>query len=439
MTVRLCAVVGRPILHSRSPAMHNAAFAATGIEGRYFRLASRSAQSALRTARSLGLAGMNVTAPFKEDVARHVDALDETAARLGAVNTVVFEEGGRTRGFNTDVDGVALALRTRGHTLAGKTALVIGAGGAGKAATLALLGEGAKVVIGDRVAEKAASVAAQLGCSTVSMSFDALRSLAPSIDVVVGCSGASEPVVPPGFLRPQMLVLEASYAHPTALVREAAAAGCTLADGRDWLLFQGAKAFELFSGASAPVAAMREALCADPPATRPNIALIGFMGAGKSCVAAELGRSLGVPVEEIDQRVERTAQTTIASLFASQGEAAFRRLEAAQLREAASAAGAVLSCGGGAILDPDNVKALEQTCVRVWLWADLSTVLRRVESDSSRPLLQVADRESKARALLAARIPAYAAAADMVVDTTDLSPREVAEVILDETDRSRPR
>ncbi len=104
----LYGVVGKPILHSRSPQMHNSAFRTLGIDAVYVRLAAESAEDALRTARGMGMKGLNVTAPFKEEMASLVEPADDGARRLGAVNTVVIGEGGPI-GYNTDPDGVALA------------------------------------------------------------------------------------------------------------------------------------------------------------------------------------------------------------------------------------------------------------------------------------------------------------------------------------------
>ena len=128
---RLVGIFGDPVAHSRSPAMHNAAFAALGLDYRYlpFRVAPADLANATRSIRALGLVGVNVTVPHKEKIARHLDTLSELAGTLGAVNTVVHADG-VLRGENTDVFGFVESLRRQRRRLRGRRAVVIGAGGA---------------------------------------------------------------------------------------------------------------------------------------------------------------------------------------------------------------------------------------------------------------------------------------------------------------------
>lgn len=138
---RIFASTGMPIMHSASPQMHNAGFAELGIDAVYTRLAAGSAREALEVARQIGMAGMNITAPFKEEMVKLLYNGDARVRKLGAVNTVKFA-GKKAFGFNTDADGVAGALAEKRVKIRGKNAVVLGAGGAAKAAGDGPFGEG---------------------------------------------------------------------------------------------------------------------------------------------------------------------------------------------------------------------------------------------------------------------------------------------------------
>lgn len=262
MTARrsaLYAVVGRPITHSRSPAMHNSAFRAMGIPARYVRLNAGSAQEALKKARALGIQGLNVTAPFKEDFARNCDRLDRTARTLGAVNTVVFREG-RTLGYNTDVYGVAHALRSHKVVLKGRNAVVLGAGGAAKAAAFALVSSGTEVTVANRTVSKARAIAEAMGCMHSSLRPLALKRIFQGTEIVVSTVSTPKRIVPPSLLNGNQVILEANYSTRTALTRDAEQRGVKVIEGREWLLFQGARAFEIFTQRKAPIDVMRMAI-----------------------------------------------------------------------------------------------------------------------------------------------------------------------------------
>lgn len=257
----LYAVVGQSVTQSRSPALHHEAFKALGIPARYVRLAVRSAEEGLRRARSLGVRGMNITAPFKEDFFRLCDTVSGTAKTTGAVNTVVIRKG-RLMGHNTDVYGVAQALRSNGVTLKGKKAVVLGAGGAAKAAVHALLSGGAEVTVANRTAQKARGIAESMGCGHSSLRSAEFVDVFRNAEIVVSAVSTTERIVPRNVLKGTMTILEAYYTSETALMRIARRKGCKVIDGREWLLFQGAKAFEIFTRRKAPLEVMRKAVYA---------------------------------------------------------------------------------------------------------------------------------------------------------------------------------
>lgn len=151
---------------------------------------------------------------------------------------------------------------------------------------------------------------------------------------------------------------------------------------------------------------------------------MGFMGTGKSEVGRRLAQRLGRAFVDTDRLVEARAGKRIATIFAEDGEPAFRTLERAAVAEAAGRGGPVVAVGGGAVLDPENVRCLRAAGVLVYLTARPEIIMGRVGDGSNRPLLQGDPRAAVAR-LLAERGPVYAAAADITVDTSGRTAGEV--------------
>jgi shikimate dehydrogenase len=289
---RCCAVYGHPIRQSASPAMHNAAFAALGLNWRYlaFDVAPDELRAALDGAAAMGFAGVNLTVPHKLLAVGIVNELAPCAREWGAVNTVRFEVRGgngdwlpasrwtdetgeapvRAQGFNTDADAISRALREDlGVAPAGARVCLLGAGGAGRVAALKLAAERVEELwLVNRTVSKAESLAAEIRSRyphvRVGLGYPRER-----IDVLInatslGLRGANDPLP----CDPQALDLERVgavydmiYRPPTTpLLERARACGCRVANGLSMLLYQGARAFELWTGQAAPLEVMRAAL-----------------------------------------------------------------------------------------------------------------------------------------------------------------------------------
>ena len=255
-------LIGNPVGHSVSPPMHEAAYEACGMDARYvtFEPEPGSIDRVIDGADALGIAGLNVTIPFKQDVAAAVET-DPLAERIGAVNTVAFDDG--PTGHNTDAAGVVRALEYHGVALSGQ-AVVIGAGGAGRAAAFALADAGMDVHIANRTVERAETLAA----AVPGAGFGGLDELEPALsdaDLLVNATSvgmeSNETPVPKAALHADLAVLDAVYAPlRTRLLTDAAEVGATTVKGAWMLLFQGVEAFEIWTGRDAPVDAMNEAL-----------------------------------------------------------------------------------------------------------------------------------------------------------------------------------
>jgi len=158
------------------------------------------------------------------------------------------------------------------------------------------------------------------------------------------------------------------------------------------------------------------------------IVLMGFMGTGKSEVGRRLAQRLGRAFVDTDQLVEERAGKRVAAIFAEDGEAVFRTLERDAVADAVGRSGAIVSVGGGAVLDPENVRRLREAGMLIYLTARPEVILRRIGNAASRPLLKD-DPHGAVSRLLAERGPVYAAAADVTVDTSERSAAEVVEEI----------
>ncbi|WP_336338965.1 shikimate dehydrogenase [Haloarcula brevis] len=249
-------LLGNPVGHSLSPPMHEAGYEALGLDARYvtFEPPVDAGAEAVEAARTLGIDGLNVTIPFKQDVLNAVDPAP-LAERIGAVNTIDFA-GGTPTGYNTDAVGAVRALEHHGVSLSG-TAVVVGAGGAGRAVAFGLADEGLSVRIANRTESKADALADEVPGAT-GHGLDSLSDLLADADVLVNCTSVGmeedETPVPADALHGDLAVLDAVYTPiETRLLRDAAAAGATTVDGAWMLLYQGVEAFERWTGEDAPV------------------------------------------------------------------------------------------------------------------------------------------------------------------------------------------
>ncbi len=430
---KLLAVTGNPVLHSKSPLMFNRVFSLGNINATYFRIAANSAAEAMFLFREAGLTGMNVTAPFKKNIMAEVDHLDPAAIKIGGINTIANYTDG-IMGFNTDHIGVARSIEEIAGDLAGKQCIVVGAGGAGRAAAYGLVNKGAKVIIANRTLAKAEEAARQLGCEAAAL--DRLRELLVTADVIVSSLSAGVEVVEEDWLHPGLVVLDANYKSST-LGKYAINRGCTLARGEDWLLFQAIPAFTYFLNSEPPFAWMKEALDEPNPLLnkRSVISLTGFMGTGKSSVARLLAEKLDYRVIDTDSIIEEEAGISIPEIFSTQGEKRFRQIETELLNRLLDnkLEKTVISWGGGIVLDQENRKKIKENSLSIWLfarpWKNLSLI-----KDGARPLLNVKNPGETAREIFLGRRGYYAETADLMVnsDCEYHNPDSIAEKIYEE-------
>jgi shikimate dehydrogenase len=257
---RVYGLLGRPVAHSLSPAMHNAGFRELGLNAVYVAFPVTDLVHAVAGLRGLNIGGVSVTIPFKEDIIPLVDELDEKAARIGAVNTVVNRDG-RLVGSNTDWQGALQALEEK-TAVAGKRCLILGAGGAARAIAFGLLEQGGQVAVSDLDMAKALALSRQLWVEVVAP--DSLEQYSAQVLInatPVGMAPQTKdlPLDPELLSRYQVVMDIVYWPLETRLLKEARSRGCQVIDGLRMLIHQGAAQFELWTGRLAPVEVMARA------------------------------------------------------------------------------------------------------------------------------------------------------------------------------------
>jgi len=260
-TTSLFGLIGNPVAHSIGPVIHNRAFAAIGYNAVYLAFKVTDSGSAIKGIRALNFKGVSVTLPHKIAVMKYLDDVDENAARIGAVNTIVNNDGKLT-GYNTDFQGAVKALQNR-TSIAGKSVAIIGAGGAARAVGFGLKSAAGRLTIVNRTRATGEHLAADLQAEFLPIEAfkpDRHEILINTTPVGMHPDTDATPIEKNDFAR-ESVVMDIVY-NPlkTRFLKEAAARGCRTISGVDMFVFQGAHQLELWTGQKAPVAAMQRAV-----------------------------------------------------------------------------------------------------------------------------------------------------------------------------------
>ena len=271
---KIVGVFGYPIKHSASPAMHNAAFEALGLDYAYlpFEVKPQKLGEAVRALAPLNIAGVNVTIPHKEAVCSYLDEISKEAKLIGAVNTIVVKSD-ILIGYNTDGQGFITSLKEDGQEeVRGKNLVILGAGGAGRAvATQAALEGARRISITDRIEAIAQKLSSDIRRNIPSFQAgvvpeDEIKSKLKEAHILINATPVGmkldDPVViDPNWLQPELLVFDLVYnLGETKLMKAARERGCRVVGGLGMLAHQGAISFKLWTGKEAPVKVMRKVL-----------------------------------------------------------------------------------------------------------------------------------------------------------------------------------
>ncbi|MBN1374927.1 MAG: shikimate dehydrogenase [Dehalococcoidia bacterium] len=264
--------MGDPIEHSVSPAMHNGSFKALGLDYVYvpFRVKKEDLASAVKAMRALNICGVNVTIPHKVDIIPLLDEIDPLAREIGAVNVLVNNDGKLT-GHNTDAEGFLHVLLEHGVEPEGKNVIILGAGGAARALAFILAGRGANLIMLNRTPGKAARCAADVSASTgqtaevLALNANNLADAMERGQILVNTTSVgmfpavNDSLVPGSLMRSSLVVADIVYnPYQTRLLAEAGRAGARIINGLEMLIWQGALAFEKWTGRKAPLNVMRK-------------------------------------------------------------------------------------------------------------------------------------------------------------------------------------
>jgi len=270
----ICAVIGNPVEHSLSPAIHNAAFAACGINWAYVAFSVSHLEKAIDGIRGLGIRGVSVTIPHKVAVIPLLDSIDDTARTIGSINTIV-NTGGHLAGYNSDGAGALKALFDAGCNPAGKRVVILGSGGAARAiaVTMALQATPAALTLLGIFKEERELLSSDISAKsslqpvTAEISSGGLTAALQECDLLINATPvgmhpkSDESPVPRNLLRKQQAVFDIVYnPRKTRLLRDAVQAGCTVVSGIEMFLNQAAVQFTLWTGQPAPVDVMRAVL-----------------------------------------------------------------------------------------------------------------------------------------------------------------------------------
>lgn len=398
----LYTIVGNPARHSLSPDIYNFGFRYHGLNAKYVCSETADLKSTVDALRTLGFCGFNVTMPFKYEIIRHLDSTSQLAKLSESVNTVIIDRNGRLHGDMTDGQGFILALQSGGISLKGRYVEIVGAGGAGRALAVAALVNGAAgVCLVNRAGsnlEKAKLLARSLSSYLIFnklmlKEISSIEDYAPSkeSDILVNATSIGMPesesysiIKDCADVRGKSAVVDLVYASgETELMRMAKREGCITIGGERQLLFQAAAAFKLYTGLDYPTDEYTNS-------KKRMIYLVGFMGCGKTTVAARLANRLKLKFADLDRRIESYANQTIAEIFRLKDEEGFRQIESQVLQELISEKGGdkiIVASGGGTVIQNDNYERMKESGIIIHLDISFGEVLKRISvNDATRPL-----------------------------------------------------
>jgi shikimate dehydrogenase len=260
---KICCLIGDPVEHSLSPLIHNAGYQALSINYAYVSFRVKDIKQAIDGIRGLGIRGASITIPHKTSAIKYLDRLDPLAEKIGAVNTIVNDDGVLT-GYNTDGDGALQALEEV-TTLSAKKTVLIGGGGAASAIAVGLKAKGVKLVVLNRTEAKASNLAKKVNAS----GFGGLNRLSEitSADILINATPVGmlpktdQSIILKELLHDGLTVFDIVYnPKETRLLIEARERGCNIVYGYKMFLYQAARQFELFTGLKAPLPTMESAL-----------------------------------------------------------------------------------------------------------------------------------------------------------------------------------
>lgn len=386
------AVIGYPIAHSYSPLMHN--FISEKMSADYLYEAVETPPEKLsevvRKLKADGVLGFNVTAPHKFNVMQYLDEISQDAEFFGSVNTVVNKDG-RLIGYNTDAEGFYEALCYRNINPDNKHVLMLGAGGAAQPVAINLVSKCASLTVTNRTKERLYELKDHVKkCTGLSIKTEIDRD---TYDIIINCTSLGmgknigiSPLADLSLIGADTQCVDMIY-NPweTQFLRDAKKRGAKCENGLPMLIFQGILAYRLFTGIDVPLSIADD--IERVVLNHRNIVLTGFMASGKTVVGKELAQKIGRKFIDSDVVIEEKCGMAIPEIFEKFGEGYFREVETKVIEELSHEKNAVISTGGGVVLNEDNIANLRRNATIVNLEPEKEVIVARLSTDDgTRPL-----------------------------------------------------
>ena len=447
---KVLGVIGNPIEHTLSPVIHNTISEKMGIDAVYVPIRVEDGiDKAVLGAGAMNFSGLNVTVPHKQDVMASLVEVDELAMKIGAVNTLVPVAGG-FKGYNTDMPGLFRALTFHGVSLEGKSAIVIGAGGASRAVCTMLVTYGAeRIYLINRSVDKAKAIA-ELSDKIIPMGLTEGDTVGSYKDIPDGdyiafqCTSLGLKAGDRLLIEDDDFYKKISYGYDliynpaeTPFILKLKEMGIPYDNGLTMLLYQAVIAYELWFNVNVPeevCEAARRNLFRKVYKGCDNIVLTGYMGSGKTSVGKALAQKLGRTYIDVDEYIVEKQQKSIPEIFEESGEDGFRAIETQALQDIYDTyfGNAIIATGGGAVLKKENREILGDLGNVFYLYADAETTFSRVKGDTNRPLLSSNDEEelrAKIVNMIGQRRGYYEMTADHTIDTNGKTVEAIADNI----------
>ncbi len=428
------------------PELHSQLFKASGKAAEYYdiEVPSENLKEALAIAKRK-LKGVNLASPHQNAVIPLLDEIEPAARALGLVNTVTFRKN-TASGFNTDITGFAASLTLDGIALEGAKVLLLCGGDPAPAMAYHCAQEGAQLTLTDRSLSRAVALRNQLGNAVPGANASVFNSrhIPRDIQIVLNATSMGmfpkETASPLHFLpRKTSYVFDTVFNPPvTATMKLANPRHTRTRDGLYMLVMQASHSHSLWYGADfnpAVCKAITRRMYGQIAVKRlhekhrkENIVLCGFMGSGKTTIGRKLARLTGLEFFDSDQYIEQHEGKNILEIFKEKGESYFRELEIRYIRELSKKSGIVLSLGGGSVISQENVEAVKELGLLIYLDTPYHRIVQNLAHSYTRPLLDKPDPAPDTRRLYNSRKATYRRVSDCSVRSTRIS--EVLEHVI---------
>lgn len=427
-------LIGAKLGYSFSKVIHTMSFDFNKIKAEYdlIEVQTDEIKDVIDKLKNKDLLGINVTIPHKMSVMQYLDVLSPEAQKIGAVNTICYKEGKLT-GFNTDYFGFLMTLENFSIDVRNKKVFVLGSGGAAKAVVACIQDLEGEVTIVSRPEDNAEENFSDENITF--MSYDELEAVTEK-DVLINCTPcgtypnteimALSEMALKGFTA----VVDVVYnPEKTLLLRKAEENGAKAVNGLFMLVAQAIKADEFYYDIEiSKEITNRIYRKISRDLYKKNIALIGMPGCGKTTIGEMLSKELNKDFYDVDHEIEKKSDRLISDIFAEDGEAEFRRLETEMTKELANKSEVIISTGGGVVKNFENIKALNENSIIVFIDRTLEDIFGDIET-SHRPLL--AEGKERLTKLYGERYNLYKKYSDIIISNNVELEKLVSRILIE--------